>query len=159
MRVINKNSRYHRTFDGEMNFAVLPFQLLYCNLATSIVVVVCTSPWELPNWFTHKGPPWPFKTHLSRIHIVFVKDSVYHGPWEVSHEREARVSSAEGARVSRRRKMSEASFSPEAQEVLRSKTESLNIHIFLCADLECQFKEKKWIKHRFFLFITTLTHR
>ena len=34
-----------------------------------------------------------------------------------------------------------ASLSPEVQEVLRSKTESLNIHIFLCADLECQFKE------------------
>ena len=58
MHVINKNSRYHTTFDGEMNFAVLPFQLRYCNLATSIVDVVCTSPWVLPNWFAHKGPPW-----------------------------------------------------------------------------------------------------
>ena len=28
MRVINKNSRYHTTFDGEMNIAELPFQLL-----------------------------------------------------------------------------------------------------------------------------------
>ena len=28
MRVINKNSRYHTTFNGEMNFAVLLFQLL-----------------------------------------------------------------------------------------------------------------------------------
>ena len=36
MRVINKNSRYHTTFDGEMNLAVLSFQLRYCNLATSI---------------------------------------------------------------------------------------------------------------------------
>ena len=36
MRVINENSRYHTTFDGEMNFAVLSFQLRYCNLATSI---------------------------------------------------------------------------------------------------------------------------
>ena len=44
MGVINKNSHYHKTFDGEMNFAVLPFQLRYCNLATSIVDVVCTSP-------------------------------------------------------------------------------------------------------------------
>ena len=75
----------------------------------------------------------------------------------MSHEREARVLSAEGERVRQRRKMSEASLSPEAQEVLRSKTESLNIHIFLCADLECQFTEiitKKWIKHHFFLLIT-----
>ena len=32
MRVINKNSRYHTTFDGEMNFAVLSFQLRYCDL-------------------------------------------------------------------------------------------------------------------------------
>ena len=31
MHVINKNSCYHTTFDGEMNFAVLPFQLRYCN--------------------------------------------------------------------------------------------------------------------------------
>ena len=36
MRVITKNSRYHTTFDSEMNFAVLSFQLRYCNLATSI---------------------------------------------------------------------------------------------------------------------------
>ena len=38
MCAINKNSRYHTTlnFDGEMNFAVLPFQLRYCNLATSM---------------------------------------------------------------------------------------------------------------------------
>ena len=65
---------------------------------------------------------------------------------------------ARGARVRWRRKTSEASLSPEVQEVLRSKTESLNIHIFLCADLECQFKEiitKKIIKHHFFLLITT----
>ena len=57
MCVINKNSRYHMTFDGEMNFVVLSFQLRYRNLATSIVDVVCTSPWVLPNWFAHKGPP------------------------------------------------------------------------------------------------------
>ena len=57
MSVINKTSRYHTTFDGEMNFVVLPFQLRYCTLATSIVDVVCTSPWVLPNWFAHKGTP------------------------------------------------------------------------------------------------------
>ena len=34
MHVINKNSRYLTTFDGEMNFAVLLFQLRYCNLTT-----------------------------------------------------------------------------------------------------------------------------
>ena len=54
-----------------------------------------------------------------------------HGLWEISHERktweisnehEARVSSAEGARVRRRRKTSKASLSPEAQEVLQSSS-------------------------------------
>ena len=61
--------------------------------------------------------------------------------WEIIHEREARVSSVKGARVRRRRKTSEASLSPEAQEVLRSKTESLNIHIFLCADWRVNSKK------------------
>ena len=57
---------------------------------------------------------------------------------------------ARSASIERRRRKSlpevkdersEASLLPEALEVLRSKTESLNIHIFLCADQECQFKE------------------
>ena len=41
---------------------------------------------------------------------------------------------ARSASIKRRRRESP----PEAQEVLRSKTESMNIHL---ADLECQFKE------------------
>ena len=103
------------------------------------------------------------QTFVQRVNsckiLVFVKESVQHGPWEISHEREARVSSAEGARARRRRKTSEGG-ERRAKRVfrrrrkrLRSKTDSLNIHSFLCANLECQFKEiitKKWIKHGFF---------
>ena len=89
--------------------------------------------------------------------------SSYFGAWADFHWNHWRSvgtlggSSLDGARVRRRRKTSEASLSPEAQEVLRSKTESLNIHMFLCLDMECQFKEiitKKLIKHRLFLLIT-----
>ena len=44
---------------------------------------------------------------------------------------------ARSASIERRRRESQ----PEALKVLLRKTESLYIHIFLCADLECQFKE------------------
>ena len=81
-----------------------------------------------PTGALHRAPG-PHATRLARValfdFLFLINGAPNHplptGTLKQSHEREVRISSAEGARVRRRRKTSEGSLSPEAQEVLRSK--------------------------------------